>query len=249
MTCAPTHSDFDLDLLDFSMFSRDDLVNLVLQRSQVLADMPLSGRLIRAWEKGDRAPLAAKADEMGREIAVRAARIIFGEFTELAGTLDRFAPERVADIGCGYAFFDLFAHRRFGCDLLLIDIEETDHRHFGFQKLGAGYTSLNTAREFLIANGVPAASIHLWNPDVEDPPITGRVDIAVSFLSCGFHFPIDMYVPFFRYGIRPGGGIILDLRAGKIRGALQQLKRLGTVSSLPGQEDARRVLIKKKGKK
>ncbi|MDJ0825519.1 MAG: RidA family protein [Rhodobacter sp.] len=235
--------------LDVSMFDTEDLVNIALQRSGVLHDTPAAGKLIRAWEAGDRGPLEARVAEIGPEVALRAARIISAEFAAITETLDRLAPKRLADIGCGYAFFDLFAHRRYGCDLLLIDIEATEHRHFGFQTEGAGYTSLAKAREFLVANGVPEDRIHLWNPDHGDPPEIGPIDLAVSFLSCGFHFPIDMYLPFFRLAIRPGGGIILDLRAGQTREAIAQLSELGTVSKVPGQDRARRVLVEKRATK
>lgn len=249
MTCQPNRQNFDPAALDFGMFTRDDLVNLALQRSAALADVPNSGRLIRAWERDDHGPLEALIDERGQSIARRAARIIAAEFDSLIPVIDPLKPARIADIGCGYAIFDLFAYRRYGADLLLIDLEETEHRHFGFATEGAAYTSLATARRFLAANGVPDEKVTVWNPDKGNPPEAAPVDLAVSFLSCGFHFPVDMYLPFFRFAVRPGGAIVLDLRSGKAPQAVRQLRHLGALSTLSRGAGVRRVLVRKKGEK
>ena len=249
MTCEPARQAFDPAALDFSMFSRDDLVNLALQRSEVLAEVPRYGQLIRAWERGNHAPLEAQVGRMGVRVARQAARIIGREFDSLIPAIDPLQPGRVADIGCGYAIFDLFAYRRYGCSLLLIDLEETEHRHFGFETEGAAYTSLATARKFLAANGVPDAKVTVWNPDRGDLPEATRVDLAVSFLSCGFHFPVDMYLPFFRFAVRSGGAIVLDLRAGRAPAAVQQLRRIGKLSTLAREPGLRRVLVEKKAGK
>jgi SAM-dependent methyltransferase len=240
--------DLDPDALDYSMFSADDLVNLVLQRSDVLFDVPNRGRLIRQWEAGDVDGLNAKVAENGLTYARRAARIIKAEFEQLRPLLDPFRPGRIADIGCGYAIFDLFAYHAWASHLLLIDIEDTEQRHFGFQDEGAAYTSLPTAQAFLAANGVPPDRVTTWNPEQADLADDAPVDLAVSLLSCGFHYPVDMYMPFFRFGVRPGGVIVLDLRAGKSQAIRDRLKPLGRLKVLSEQGGVRRVMIRRKGK-
>ncbi|HMO08767.1 MAG TPA: class I SAM-dependent methyltransferase, partial [Paracoccaceae bacterium] len=140
--------------LDLSPLSTGDLVNLILQRSEVLFDRPRSGQVIRAWEAGDEGPMQAEVARLGIEVARRAAGVIHAEYRALAPVLHARQPRRVADIGCGYAFFDLFLARDLGTDLLLIDLESNDRRHFGFQAEGAAYASLAVARALLEANGV-----------------------------------------------------------------------------------------------
>lgn len=231
--------------LDLSMFTRQDFVNIVLQRSDVLGYNRKAYKMVRDWEAGVPGPLEEAVDAQGEDYARAAAELIRGEFEDLRGLMQRLAPARVADIGCGYAIFDFFAYHALGCDLLLIDIEETEHRHFGFEEEGAGYSSLSRATEFLVANGVPADRIRTWNPKREEMPEGPPIDIAFSFLSCGFHYPVDMYLPFFRYAVQPRGAIVLDLR-GKVAGqTLPKLKEIGNVRVLKSGGGVKTVLVKK----
>lgn len=231
--------------LDYSMFSADDLRNIVLQRSEILRDVRNSGKLIRAWEAGDSSGLDAVIADKSLHLAERAVAAIRDEFEQLREVLDPVAPRIIADIGCGYAFFDLFAQAAYDADLLLVDIEENERRHFGFEAEGAAYTSLNVARKFLERNGVPAARIATWNPQNQDLPDDTRIDLAVSLLSCGFHYPVDMYMPFFRFGVRQNGAVVLDLRSGQFGRSRKTLETLGKVSVLDVRNDRKRVILRK----
>ncbi|MEM8850358.1 MAG: class I SAM-dependent methyltransferase [Pseudomonadota bacterium] len=233
--------------LEVGAFSEKDVVNLILQRSEILRDRPRSGRLIRAWVNGDEAPLRAVVDEMGEELIRRAAAIIWLEYEEIKPVLDDLAPKAVADIGCGYALFDLFLWQDHGARLLLIDLETSDERHFGFDETGAAYTSLTVAARFLADNGVAAESIACRNPEVVDLSQDAPVDLAVSFVSCGFHYPVDTYADFFASGVTPDGAVILDLRARKAAEAMALLEGMGAVSTLTEAANgtARRVLLRK----
>ena len=216
--------------LDFSMFSRDDLINLILQRSGVLYDLPHPGLPIKAWIRGDRAPLEEQVDRIGAEIAQRAFAIISSEFEAMCPALDRLAPRRIADIGCGYGLADLLFHRATGAEMVLIDTEENAHRHFGFQDEGAAYADLAKARAFLEANGVDGASIRTVNPSQESLSSLRKVNLAVSLLSCGFHFPVSTYGKFFDQNVTKTGAVILTLR--KRFDELAALARLGRITVL-----------------
>lgn len=231
--------------LAFDGLASSDLVNLILQRSEVLSDLPRPGKVIRAWEAGDNAPMLAEVERLGVAIAQRAAGVIAAEYAALRPVLAEAPPARVADIGCGYALFDLFLARDFAADLLLIDIETNDRRHFGFQDQGAAYASLSVARALLQGNGVAAGRIVTLNPGRADLLAAGKVDLAVSFLSCGFHYPVGTYIPFFRQCMNPGGRVILDLRAATADAQMQKLAPLGAIRILPGPPKARRVMVTK----
>lgn len=231
--------------LDFSMFETSDLVNLVLQRSDVLGHGRAAHEPVRHWEAGYSDPLVERVEAEGQGLARRAAGLIHAEFRAIEGLLHRLTPRSIADIGCGYAIFDLFAYRVFGASLLLIDIEETEARHFGYRDEGAGYSSLATARAFLVGNGVPEDKIKTWNPAQEEAPKGDPLDLAVSFLSCGFHYPVDMYIPFFRFGLTPRGAVILDLRAARASESMALLETLGKVRVLSAEGGVKRVLLKK----
>ncbi len=212
--------------VDFSMLTTRDVANIILQRSEI---GPV-GEEIRQWLAGNDAPLLAYAEKHREEVlseALEAARRACGEFV---GAVDAQRPARIADIGCGYAFADLFLHRRWGSGIVLIDIEESEARHFGFAEEGAGYASLERARAFLQANGVPADAITVVNPRRDDVSQVGPVDLAISLISCGFHYPASTYEDFFRQNVSPGGAIVLDIRKGS--GGIGFMKGIGAVEVL-----------------
>ena len=238
-------ADAAVQALDFSSLSRDDLLNLILQRSEVMFDRPRSGSVIRAWKARDEAPINAVIDDLGLDVARRAAGVIRAEYRALRPVLAELAPKRVADIGCGYALFDLFLARDLNASLLLIDLESNERRHFGFAMEGAAYSSLAVARALLEANGVAADRIATLNPRDTAPETAGPVDLAVSFLSCGFHYPVDLYIPFLETAVAPNGAAIFDLRETSAEEQAAKLAKLGTLTDLPAPPKARRVLLRK----
>ena len=224
--------------LDFSMFSDRDVANLLLQRAELAGQ----GQAVRSWLTGDEAPLLAEARAQRDHILEGAVRIAERECSFFLEATDSIAPKRAADIGCGYAIASLLLHRRYGCDLVLIDIEDSTDRSFGFQDKGTGYTSLAAAREFLEKNGVPAGKITTINPKSEDIAALGGFDLAVSLASCGFYYPVQTYEDFFRSQISPGGGIVLDIRKGS--GGIPAMKAFGTVEVLEKHGKYSTVIIR-----
>lgn len=231
--------------LDLSCFDRNDMINLILQRSEVMFDRPASGQVIRAWGRGNSAPMEAEIDRLGMAVARRAAGVIHAEYRQIAPVLRALAPKRVADIGCGYALFDLFLAQDQGCELVLIDLESNEHRHFGFQAEGAAYSNLARARQMLCANGVADSRITTLNPRDVAPESSGPVDLVVSFLSCGFHYPVETYVPFLEQALAPDGAAIFDLRAARAAPQIATLQKLGTVTELSASGNSTRVLLRK----
>lgn len=228
--------------LDFSMFDTQDVANLILQRSELTDD----AQIIQDWMQGHDGPLLVYAElhrdrllEAGYDVAVREC----GFFTDAT---DIIAPQRIADIGCGYAFADLHLYQKYNCDITLIDIEEGDGRHFGFQETHPGYTSLGKARAFLEANGVPANKIRTINPQTDDVAKLGSFDLVLSLASCGFHYPVENYANVFKGQINAGGGIILDIRKGS-RG-IRALKQFGQVEVLAKHKKYSTVLTRKEAR-
>jgi len=240
-------NDPTITALDTSAFAPRDVVNLIMQRSEIIADTERSGRVIKDWTIGNEAPALAIVDRMGDGLIRRAAAVIWLEFLEMKPTLDQIKPKSIADIGCGYAIFDLFAWRDHPGRLVLIDLEDSEARHFGYNETGAAYSNLDVAKRFLIANGVKKTQVICINPAAKDLSKTKPVDLAVSFLSCGFHYPVDTYMPYFRSGLTKSGTVILDVRQRRAGAAADVMSELGTVSTLTDAAGggAQRLMLRK----
>jgi len=215
-----------IENVDFSMFDDADVANLVLQRSEVGA----VGQEIRDWMDGNDAPLLKYAQENRDDILDQTLEVARRECEFFVESIDEQKPASIADIGCGYAFADLFLYHRYKADITLIDIEESKDRHFGFANSGAGYASLDKAFKFLASNGVPKKKIRLVNPNKENVAKIGSFDLAISLASCGFHYPVATYDAFFAGQISKGGAIVLDIRKGS--GGIGAMKAYGKVEVL-----------------
>lgn len=231
--------------LDYSMFGFDDHVNVILQRSDVLSDVPKSGQVIKKWTQGEPGELEDLARAKNVVLMQRAVDQIGEEYDGLRDVLKGHKIKSVADIGCGYAFFDLFLAREFGAKVHLIDIENNTRTHFGFHDAAAAYSNLEKAADFLAKNGVDRDLITTTNPEKQDVSEVGTVDLAVSFLACGFHFPVDAYMPFFRDNLAPGGKIILDLRNARRDVQMETLSEIGEVAIFSEQDNRARVIVSK----
>jgi SAM-dependent methyltransferase len=202
--------------IDFSMFTKNDVQKLCYQRSNSIRDLPTFS---------DVAETADEHEGLKNTILQRIFAEIEENFDNILPALEGISPRNVADIGCGYAFLDLLMYRKFNCRLLLIDVEDTGSIHFYYRKKGAGYTDLDIARKFLEANGVPSDMIATLNPQHEDIEKAENVDLAISLLSCGFHYPAETYASFFADVVDKA--VILDLRRRVTNVGLAVLEPLG----------------------
>lgn len=219
-------SEIKLEDLDFSMLGDADVANLILQRSEGAS----ARDQIKDWMSGNDKPLLSYAKEHREQTLHSVFRIAERECGHFAAAVDDIKPQRLADIGCGYAFADLVLYRRYGCDIVLLDIETSEKRHYGLQSTGAGFSNLQKAREFLEGNGVPADKITTLNPTTESTDEAGKFDLVISLASCGFHYPINTYDGLFKDQVTDGGAIVLDVRKGS--GGISVLKKYGEVSVL-----------------
>lgn len=133
----------------------------------------------------------------------------------------------VLDIGCGVAGVDVLIQRHYGkkdIRFYLLDKTRTDRRiHYGFEKLGSFYNSLLVAREVLCLNGISADNIVLLEVnEAYEITIINEIDLIVSLLSWGYHYPVAVYLDSVYSLISNRGCVILDIR--KNSDGLQRLK-------------------------
>jgi hypothetical protein len=124
------------------------------------------------------------------------------------------------------AGIDVFIQRHYAhqpVEFFLLDRSEVAQTVFySFQSRGAFYNSLEVAREMLTMNGVPAERIHLLEATMENEiRVPRRIDLAISLLSWGFHYPIQTYLLRVHELLSEAGVLVLDVRKGS--GGLEAL--------------------------
>ncbi|MDX1951810.1 MAG: hypothetical protein SFY81_06475 [Verrucomicrobiota bacterium] len=139
-------------------------------------------------------------------------------------------PERLdnlLDIGCGIAGIDVLLndHYKGQLNINLLDRTSIESRvYYDFHKQGAFYNSLELARETLIVNGVAPERIRLFEAnDHNRIPLKEPVDLVLSLISWGFHYPVATYLSEVERILAPEGRLILDIRQGS--GGMEDLIR------------------------
>lgn len=126
--------------------------------------------------------------------------------------------DRILDIGCGVGGINVFFSEHYGSrnpDFYLFDkTEVSSYVYYQFNQETAYYNSLEVAREMLQSNGVPGERVHTLDADRRDPSELEDVDLCVSFLSWGFHYPAGTYLEEVVGCLGSAGTLILDFRQG-----------------------------------
>ena len=163
----------------------------------------------------------------GKKPSEGCARRTCGGYDSLREVLPE-KPLRILDIVCGVACIDifLFRHYRESADLkfwLLDRSEISKNLFYYFRERGAFYNSLEVARETLRSNGVADEQIiTLTADDKFQVPIDEAVDLVVSLISWGYHYPVESYLQNVFRVMHNESTLILDIRPD--RGGVETLK-------------------------
>ena len=134
----------------------------------------------------------------------------------------KFLPKScstILDIGCGLAGIDIFLHRHYQDNspvFYLLDKTYTEKNvYYGFKSKGAFYNSLKIAQKMLINNGLSLQNIQTLEANENNEiNIDGKIDLIISLISWGFHYPVSIYLNRVYNILNNGGSIILDMRKG-----------------------------------
>lgn len=147
---------------------------------------------------------------------------IIGSYEEDFNDILKHGPERVADIldiGCGIAGWECFLEEKWkgnAIGIYLIDKTQLDEDiYYGFKPKTSFYSSLDIARKNLIANGI--SSDHIFTQEATEKNeilFETQFDLIVSFISCGFHYPVETYLDKIYDKLKSGGTLIIDIRKG-----------------------------------
>jgi SAM-dependent methyltransferase len=154
------------------------------------------------------------------------AKLYFAEMKHEFATIADHLPASCGawmDIGCGIGGIDAMIwdhYARAGAselpEVYLLDKTETAGKvWYGFKSFGAFYNSLPATKAFLVHNGVKSEKIHLFEAKGDNTIAIERdLDLVLSLISWGFHYPVETYLDRVHELLRPQGRLIIDIRKG-----------------------------------
>lgn len=177
-------------------------------------------RALSRWRKID-----DNYEDFVRRYAVKEPELIdknyFSVMQDTANKLLPFIPSTtssILDVGCGIAGLDLFFYEKLNSPkLYLLDKTAVEQKvWYDFEREGAFYNSLELARQMLLLNGVSEELIECIDaPDDGVIEIPDRsIDLVVSTISWGFHYPVSTYVKSVAQILSKKGVLIIDIRKG-----------------------------------
>jgi len=153
---------------------------------------------------------------------------------------------KILDIGCGIAGWQCFLEK--GEKIYLIDKTKVDEKvYYGYQKKTAFYNSMKIAKKNLIANGIKAEKIFMQEAN-NKIQFGVKFDLIVSFISCGFHYPVKTYLNQIYEKLEEGGTLMIDIRKGT-DGASKIKNLFGNISVIKQENKYLRVKAVKQEKR
>lgn len=154
--------------------------------------------------------------------------VLAGYLDELHGLLPNdVAAPRIVDIGAGLGMYHVFVDRRYNSraehflvDKSMVEVQHGNRAQSGFWHADRlpFYNSVECAKAIAVANGVHASRWHATEASSAGVEAlgAGTVDIAISLLSCGWHYPVTAYAAALAHVLKPTvGRLILTIRRGK----------------------------------
>lgn len=151
------------------------------------------------------------------------AELYYSDLKEIFNNIKSYLPYKaikILDIGAGMGGIDLLIAKyyNYSTDIFLLDKEGmSDKIVAGFhsnQINFSHYNSFSLVKDFLVGNGVPISKIHTIDISNESFPQKIYFDLIISFLSWGFHYPVDTYIEDVYQSLHKNGILIIDIRKG-----------------------------------
>jgi len=106
-------------------------------------------------------------------------------------------PKRILDIGCGRAFESQMLQEAYGCELYLLD-GDYDNRNknsarddsWGTTDTMSFYNPISKLKEDWNSRDMKYTFVDANNINIDH---NIKFDLVYSFLSCGFHYPLNTY--------------------------------------------------------
>lgn len=169
------------------------------------------------------------------------------DFHDISGNVDpmKHPIKNVLDIGCGIAGWECFLAMTH-CKIYLIDKTKVDKNiYYGYKKKTAFYNSMEIAKKNLIANAISEKNIFLQEATEKNEILFDeKFDLIVSFISCGFHYPVETYLDQIYEKLNKGGSLIIDIRK-HTPGFVKIIEKFGKFETIKEEQNYLRVVVVK----
>jgi len=116
----------------------------------------------------------------------------------------------ILDIGCGVAGIDVLLSKHYdNPKLYLLDTDFKNDVVYGFGNKKSFYNSLSATKNMMDFNNVLNYHILDFNHELKN---LENIDIIISTLSCGYHYPVDTYLEKINKILSKNGILIIDIR-------------------------------------
>lgn len=132
-------------------------------------------------------------------------------------------PSVIIDIGCGLAWESRLFNKKYGCELYLIDGDTSANEYKPVGSTTGSYHQ--SSDDFLFYHQLDkldyelkqlgTKNFYLINCNQINIPDTVKADIITSWLSCGFHYPVETYKDLCLKHAHKDTVIIMDIRIRK----------------------------------
>ena len=187
-----------------------------------------------------------------RNLTVNDKDSILISFRKYYSSISNFLPEKcnsVLDIGCGLGITNLFVFEHYKRDKNIVfnlfdKTEYPDELYFGFKEKAAFYNDLDLAKNVLIDYGIAQNNINAIDAKKENLENLTDIDIVISSIAWGFHFPVSVYINEVVKLMHHESVLILDIRKGT--NGLEELNNFFHCKKiLEGKKSIRLVCSKK----
>ena len=145
------------------------------------------------------------------------AQKVFIKIKKEFDSIKQYLPENVnniMDIGCGIGLIDIFLNNHYSdCKkFYLLDKNIIDNKIVhGFSDNYESYNINNITKNFLINNNVEEHKINLIDVDNEFSIQPNSIDLFISLVSMGYHYPVSKYLETMKKTSKDNSIFIFDI--------------------------------------
>lgn len=154
-------------------------------------------------------------------------------------------PQRILDIGSGYAHVSEFFQKKYGTELWLLDGDRSLNTEQHTRKAKYGpvddfqfYAPVQQLKDHWDSQGMRYQFVDAHSPQI-DPTV--KFDLIYSWISCGFHYPVSVYKDLIQRHSTDRTVIIMDFRRKTLA---EQSHCFRVVDQLRGSDQSKKLTLR-----